>query len=516
MDELYPVAAERSVPSRLFTWKKAILGGAGAFAVLIGVGVGWVMFGDGMGSTAVEAPTSVEQSVAVIPFVNMSGDPDNEYFSDGITEELLNALAQLPGVRVPGRTSSFAFKGQNLTIPQIADTLNVTHVLEGSVRRDGERVLITAQLVDAQSDTRLWSDTFERELEDIFEIQRQIASAIADQLQIALSGDQRAQLVAEATESTGAHEAYLRGRSLWNQRSEASLRSAITKFQQAVDLDPSYAEAHSGLADSYQLVDVYTGEPENRDFPTHLDQGLIAAQTAVRLAPNLGMARTSLAHALWAVGEWDRAEEEFQRAISLSPGYATAHQWYGLHLHSLGRANEAVGHGRMSRGVDPISRIAAVELYGTFIAAGRTEEAIEEAREATRLAPDWPDGWFNLADALARSGESEAAMDAWLQAQRLALVEDLRGAETAFRAVISYRQTGELQTVPEYDADRNTLVFLGINAGQPESAIELIESFVGPGAYGRAAQNHVRSRLGDLVGDDPRYQPLLEEAGITW
>ena len=182
MDELYPVAAERSAPSRLFTWKKAILGGFGAFAVLIGVGVGRVISDDGTGSGIAEAPTSVEQSVAVIPFVNMSGNPENEYFSDGITEELLNALAQLPDVRVPGRTSSFAFKGQNLTIQQIADTLNVAHILEGSVRRSGETVLITAQIVDAETDTHLWFDTFERELEDIFAIQREIAAAIADQL----------------------------------------------------------------------------------------------------------------------------------------------------------------------------------------------------------------------------------------------------------------------------------------------------------------------------------------------
>ena len=185
--------------------------------------------------------------LTILPFVNMSGDPDNEYLSDGITEELLNALAQLPGLRVPGRTSSFAFKGQNLTIQQIADTLNVAHVLEGSVRRSGETVLITAQLVDAQSDTHLWSDTFERELEDIFAIQREIALAIVD-------------------------EAYLRGRYFLNQRTSQSIRSANTEFQQAVDLDPQYAEVYSGLADSYLLLTNYGFLSR-----TNLEQGLIAA-----------------------------------------------------------------------------------------------------------------------------------------------------------------------------------------------------------------------------------------------
>ena len=171
--------------SGLFTRRNAALSGVGAFALLGFVGTGWVLFGGGIGDTTNDDPT-IERSVAVLPFVNMSGDSNNEYFSDGITEELLNALAHLPDLRVPGRTSSFAFKDGGLTIRQIADTLDVAHVVEGSVRRQGETVLITAQLIDAQTDAHLWSDTFERELTDIFAIQREIATAIADQLQVSL------------------------------------------------------------------------------------------------------------------------------------------------------------------------------------------------------------------------------------------------------------------------------------------------------------------------------------------
>ena len=262
--------------------------------------------------------------MAVLPFANLSGDPDNEYFSDGITEELLNALAQLRDLRVPGRTSSFAFKGQNITIQQIADTLNVAHVLEGSVRRDGERVLITAQLVDAESDSHLWSETFERELDDIFAIQREIATAIADQLQITLGDDGGTTLVADATESTEAHEAYLRGRYLWNQRSEARVRSAITEFQRAVDLDSNYAEAWSGLADSYLVLPSYVDFP---DWEATLAQALPAAERAVALAPDLGMTHASLGYAYMVSARWEEAGSEFRRAIQLSPRYATAHGW---------------------------------------------------------------------------------------------------------------------------------------------------------------------------------------------
>ena len=199
--------ADASPASGLFTWRNALGGGVLAFALWGVVATGWVLFGGGLGSG--EAPASIERSIAVLPFVNLSNDPDNEYFSDGITEELLNALAQLPGLRVPARTSSFAFKEQNIPIQQIADALGVAHILEGSVRRAGDRVLITAQLVDAQTDSHLWSDTFERELVDIFAVQREIAIAITDQLQITLSGGQRETLVASITESLEAYDLYL-------------------------------------------------------------------------------------------------------------------------------------------------------------------------------------------------------------------------------------------------------------------------------------------------------------------
>ena len=172
----------------LFIWRNAILGGVGAFAVLGVVATAWVFFGAGvgLGSGTVDATASIERSVAVIPFENMSGDTDNEYFSDGITEELLNALAQIPDLRVPARTSSFAFKGQGLSIQVIADTLRLAHILAGSVRRSGDRVVITAQLVDAQTESSIWSDTYQRDLDDIFVIQREIATAIVDQLQLEL------------------------------------------------------------------------------------------------------------------------------------------------------------------------------------------------------------------------------------------------------------------------------------------------------------------------------------------
>ena len=507
-----PTDAAGGGASGLFTWRNAALGGVGAFALLGFVGTGWVLFGGGIGGTTDDDPT-IERSVAVLPFVNMSGDSNNEYFSDGITEELLNALAQLPDLRVPGRTSSFAFKDGGLTIRQIADTLDVAHVLEGSVRRQGETVLITAQLIDAQTDAHLWSDTFERELTDIFAIQREIATAIADQLQVSLSGAEQARLVGEATASTEAHEAYLRGRYFWNQRTAESIRTAISEFQRAVDLDSNYAEAYSGLADSYLIIDNYVFRTMP-DYRTNSELGLAAAQRAVSLRPDLGMAHASLGFGLWMVGDWENAERELERAIELNPGYAIAHMWRAFVLASTGRADEAVGPAQRALELDPVSRVISLVSGEVFLFGGRMEEAIEQLRETIGLAPEWSNAWFALGHALLIEGRYDEGLEAWLNYARLANL-DVAIPTAAYQAMVRYRETGKPQTFPDHDRNPRTQIVMYAESGQPDRAIELFEVFVRSGAYGWAGHAHSLP-TGDLLGDDPRYQALLEEAGITW
>lgn len=507
-----PTDAAGGGASGLFTWRNAALGGVGAFALLGFVGTGWVLFGGGIGGTTDDDPT-IERSVAVLPFVNMSGDSNNEYFSDGITEELLNALAQLPDLRVPGRTSSFAFKDGGLTIRQIADTLDVAHVLEGSVRRQGETVLITAQLIDAQTDRHLWSATFERELTDIFAIQREIATAIADQLQVSLSGAEQARLVGEATASTEAHEAYLRGRYFWNQRTAESIRTAISEFQRAVDLDSNYAEAYSGLADSYLLIDNYVFRTMP-DYRTNSELGLAAAQRAVSLRPDLGMAHASLGFGLWMVGDWENAERELERAIELNPGYAIAHMWRAWVLSSTGRADEAVGPAQRALELDPVSRVISLVSGEVFLLGGRMEEAIEQLRETIDLAPEWPNAWFHLGHALFIEGRYDEGLEAWLNSARLENL-DVTIPTAAYQAMVRYRETGKPQTFPDHDENPRGQIVMYAESGQPDRAIELFEVFVRSGAYGWAGHAHSLP-TGDLLGGDPRYQALLEEAGITW
>ena len=275
-DVATPTADAPTGAPALFTWRNAFGGGVLVFALLGFGGTGWILFGGGLGTP--DAQASVEQSIAVLPFDDLSPEGDQQYFVEGLSEEIIHALSRIPDLKVAARTSTFILAGDNVNIETVASSLGVANVLEGSVRESGDQIRITTQLIEAESGFQLWSETFYRELTDIFAIQDEIARAITDQLQVTLSGDERTQLVAEATGSIEAHEAYLRGRYFWNQRTGASLRSAITEFQRAIDLDPGYAEGYSGLADSRLVVDAYASTQADRDYRTNFEQALTAAQ----------------------------------------------------------------------------------------------------------------------------------------------------------------------------------------------------------------------------------------------
>ena len=307
------VATPTADAPALFTWRNA--------------------FGGGL------RPASIEQSIAVLPFEDLSPERDQQYFVEGLSEEIINALSQIGDPKVSARTSTFLLAEQGTDIATVASTLGVANVLEGSVRKEGDQIRVIATLIEVESGFQLWSATYEEELTGIFVIQDEIARAITDQLQVTLSGEQQTQLVAEATASAEAHEAYLRGRYLVEQRTEESLRNAITEFERAIQLDSEYAKAYSGLADSNVLAALYGFLP---DYRTTMDAGLTAARMAIRLDRDLGMAYTSLGFGLWNYGEWDDAEQAFEEAIRLSPQYAPARQWYALHLLTTGRADEAV------------------------------------------------------------------------------------------------------------------------------------------------------------------------------
>jgi adenylate cyclase len=486
-------AAARS----LFTWRNAFGGGVLAFALWGVVAAGWVMFGGAARGAAPEATGEAERSVAVLPFVNMSGSSDNEYFSDGITEELLNALAQVPGLRVPGRTSSFALKGKELTVQQIADTLNVAHVLEGSVRREGGRVRITAQLLDARSDTHLWSETFERDLEDIFAIQREIATAIAGELQVTLSGDQEESIVVERTRDPEAYDLYLRGWAAYSGRTALpDVDAAIGFYERAVAVDPEFALAYAGAAQAWYNRPNYGGNgPRDRARAEEM------ALTAVSLDPTLAAANLVLANLARTRWEWDEAERLYRLTIDSQPNDPEAHHEYGEFLLVVGRCSESVTRQRRAMELDPFSAIFPGYLGAALWCEGRREEGIDYGMQALErgspfVAPAIP---FQLLEIGRVNDAIDFARDHDLP-WHLAVAEAVRDG-TGPSAVIE-------SEAPSGFIGMWGLAIVGDRAGVSRLlSARLAERTGNPVPVWSQA-------FWDVVEGDPRLQELMEEIGF--
>ena len=338
---------------------------------------------------ALEAPwkPSESASIAVLPFTNLSADKENEYFSDGLAEEILNALSQVEGLRVAARTSSFSFKGKNAEMSEIASKLRVANLLEGSVRRAGARVRVTVQLIDARNGFQLWSERYDRQMEDLFEVQDEIARAIAERLKVTLSGG-----VKQSTKNVEAYELYLKGRHFWHQRSPSGLRTAIECFEKAIQLDPQYALAYSGLADCYGILQVYGWARAEVTRPPAQD----ALKQAVALGSSLWEVNFSRGfYTLNFERSWRSAEPHFQKAIAINPRSPLAHSYYGVFLAMDGRADEAIERLARAAQLDPLAPfIRGITATALFV-LGRFDAAERAARQAIELQPGYLLGlWF--------------------------------------------------------------------------------------------------------------------------
>jgi len=344
-------------------------------------------------------------SVAVLPFVNMSAQKDDEYFSDGITEEVINALANVEGLRVVSRTSAFAFKGKNLSVRKIGEELAVATVLEGSVRRQGDDVRIVAQLINAVDGYHLWSKTYDRKLENVFAVEDELARSITDALRPQLL-KQAPPLVGQATASAEAHDLYLRGRHFWNKRTTDDLKRAAALFRQALDLDPRYALAHAGLADSYALLAEYSPVRPGDVLP----QAAEHARKALELDPALAEPHATVGLLAMSEYDWTAAEREFKRAIELRSAYATAHQWYALLLVTLGRLAEARVQAEQAVQLDPASPVVNNMLGLVLYASGDYPRAIEAFRRTLELEPGAAMARGFLACAYVGAGRKQEAL----------------------------------------------------------------------------------------------------------
>jgi len=457
------------------------------------------------------ARPSVTASVAVLPFVNLSRDKEDEYFSDGFTEEIINALANVKGVRVVSRTSAFAFKGKNLSIRKIAEELAVASVLEGSVRREGSQLRIVAQLINAADGYHLWSKTYDRELHNVFAVEDELARSIAVALRPQLLKG-ASPLVQQPTSSMDAHDLYLKGRHHWNKRTGEDLRKAIALFQQALELDPAYALAHAGLADSYLLLSEYSEAPP----PEVIPKAKAHAYKAMELDGTLAEPHATLGLISANDYEWRTAEREYKRAIELRSGYATAHHWYALLLGSQARFAEARAQAEQALQLDPASRVVNNMLGVVLLQSRDYQGAIDAFQKTLDL-----DGGFasahellacaylgagRRAEALAElgrateSGVKHAALRAWV----LAEMGDLTAATRLLRDL-------EGRSHREY-VDLGMLAALHAQTGDKDRAFALLDK-----AYAErdwSLRDLKVSPVWDPLRSDPRFSRLLKRVNL--
>jgi TolB-like protein/DNA-binding winged helix-turn-helix (wHTH) protein/Tfp pilus assembly protein PilF len=353
------------------------------------------------------SPASI-QSLAVLPLENFSGDASQDYFADGMTDELITDLAQIRALRVISRTSVALYKGSRKPLPEIARELKVDAIVEGSVVRSGERVRITAQLIRAPTDQHLWAESYEDDLRDTLALQNRVAHAIAEQIRIKLTPQEESALKSAKVVDPKAYEDYLRGRYFWNKRTADGLKKAVEYFNEAVAADPQNARAYSGLADTYALLgDWQYGVMTAKEA---LPRAKAAATKALELDNTLSEAHTSLAFTLDGF-DWDLESggREFQRAIELNPGYATAHHWYAWHLALFARYDEAIAEMRKAQGLDPLSLIINSDLAELLMLAHLSDESIEQSHKTIEMDPDFALAHNQLAQAyLAKRMPSEA------------------------------------------------------------------------------------------------------------
>lgn len=402
-----------------------------------------------------------QPSIAVLPFLNMSRDADDEYFSDGLSEEIINALVKVPGLKVIARTSAFAFKGQNTDVRKIAEVLGVAYILEGSVRRAGNRIRVTGQLITAADGSHLWSERYDRQMEDIFEVQDEISRAIADQLKVALVG------VKQATKNLEAYELYLKGRHLFNQRLPITVRQGITAFEQAIKLDPEFALAYSGLADCYGILRVYGWISAQEGGPP----ALAAMSKAVALAPNLWEVIFSRGFYTFYFGrDWRQAGPDFQKAVLSNPQSSIVQGYMGIFQAMSRKADEAIAHAMQACRQDPVSPYVHGLTACVFHLLGQIENAGFYARKALDLQPNYLFGLWMLGLSLSSLGLHQEAVETLEQVvaiSRAPIFIGLLGSayQAAGRAEDANRLLRELEERRSRGEYVSSMSFLNIYAG---------------------------------------------------
>jgi TolB-like protein/DNA-binding winged helix-turn-helix (wHTH) protein/Flp pilus assembly protein TadD len=471
--------------------------------------VGWLLQSRG--------PSPTIRSVAVLPLENLSGDPSQEYFADGMTDQLIASLGQISALRVISRTSVMGYKGARKPLPQIARELNVDAVIEGSIMRSGGRVRITAQLIEAAADKHLWAQSYNGDLRDTLALQSRVARAIAEEIRVNVLPKEQAALKNVKAVNPDAYEAYLKGRYFWNKRTADGLKKAKDYFDEAVAKAPDYGPAYSGLADTYALLgDWQYGVMPSREA---LPAAKAAAIKAVELDNTLGEAHTSLGFVLSGFDwDWVSAEKEFRRAIDLTPGYATAHHWYAWHLSLVGRHGEAIAEMRKARSLDPLSLIINADLAEILLIAHFDDESAQQSRKTIDMDRDFALAHNQLAEAYLQEQRHDDAITEFRKAVQLSGGSPICTANLARAYALSGRtaEAGPLliglkqRSNPAYsNAAEIAMVYAAL--GEKAQAMAWLER-----GYSERFNPGVLLRPGfDSLRDDPPFRDLVNRIGLT-
>ena len=480
-----------------------------ALVLISGILTAWLFRSRG------HAPTGI-RSLAVLPLDNLSGDASQDYFADGMTDELITDLAQISALRVISRTSAMVYKGARKPLPQIARELNVDAVVEGTVLRAGDQVRITAQLIQAPDDKHLWAESYEGNVRDTLALQNKVARAIAEQIRINLNPHEQAALKNARVLNPEAYESYLKGRYFWNKRTANGLKVALAYFNQAIEEDPKYAQAYSGLADTYALLGdwQYAVMTPKEALP----KAKAAAMKALELDDSLSEAHNSLAFCLEGF-DWDfgSAEKEFLRAIELNPGYATAHHWYAWHLSLVGRNSEAIAEMRKAENLDPLSLIINADLAELLLIAHLPDESIQQSRKTLEM-----DANFALAHNQMGQGYLEKHMFGEAVAEIQKAIQ-LSGGSPTFTANLAraYAASGQKAAAMEQlndlkkrsasgDPHSSEIAMIYAALGNSDQAMTWLDK-----SYEQRFNPGILLRPGfDPLRSDSRFQDLVRRIGL--
>jgi TolB-like protein/tetratricopeptide (TPR) repeat protein len=459
-------------------------------------------------------PALPSKSIAVLPFANLSRDPDNAYFAYGIQDEIITRLSKIAELKVISCTSTQRFKSSPEDLPSIARELGVANILEGSVQRAGGQVRVNVQLVKAAGDEHLWAETFDRQLHDIFQIESEIATAIAATLQAKLTGSETRAIAARPTGSTEAHQLYLLGRFFWNKRTGPDLQKAIGYFNQAVEKDPGYALAYAGLADASVLLSGFGAAAPQASFPS----AERAARKALELDDTLAEAHTSLGFIL-AIYDLDfpASMREFERALALNPNYATAHHWFGNStLLLLGQFDRAISEGRRAVDLDPLSLIINADLGADYLEARRYDEAIVQLRKTLEMDPGFYYARWNLAQALELKGDFKSALAEYKKTAELTNDPSVLGLLGQAYAKEGQREKAQQilsqleQIAREHYVWSYSFAVIYLALGEKDKAIDWLEHGFREGAGLDLVYIKVDPMLDPLQGE-PRFKTLVQK-----